>query len=55
MGFLKHKLGLLVLLLCLGIVVASIWYFLFELPNSDPVIDGTLVRAMDMVKVMTAV
>lgn len=55
MGFLKHKLGLLVLLLCLGIVVAAIWYLLFGLTIKDPVSDGTLVKAADMIQGMMAV
>lgn len=43
MEFLKHKAGILALVVCLLIILSVVWFLMFG-TGSDAVIDGTLVR-----------
>lgn len=45
MESIKHKLGILFLVLCLVAVAAVIWYLVAGLPDGSAM-DGTLVRAL---------
>ena len=46
MESIKNKLGILVLLLCIGIIIAAIWYCLLGASgNSEKIMEGTLVYA----------
>lgn len=46
MESIKNKIGILVLLLCIGIIIAAIWYCLFGASgNSEKMMEGTLVLA----------
>lgn len=44
MESIKHLLGILAVILCLVIIIALAWYFLFSLPNRGNIMEGTLVN-----------
>ena len=46
MGFLKHKAGLIVLIVSLVIIVAAIWYLMFGTPQGGSYEGGTLVEGI---------
>lgn len=45
MEFLKHKAGILTLVVCLLIILAVVWFLIFG-TGGDTSMDGTLVRGM---------
>lgn len=46
MDSLKGKIGILLLILCLGIIMAAVWYCLFGLRDSNSMMEGTFVQGM---------
>lgn len=51
MDFFKHKLGIFLLLLCVGVMVAAIWFFMFGFYVKEPVSEGTLVKQVEMAEI----
>ncbi|MBS6646437.1 MAG: hypothetical protein KH366_22920 [Clostridiaceae bacterium] len=47
MEFLKHKAGILALVVCLLIILSVIWYLMFG-TGGDAVMEGTLVRGIKL-------
>lgn len=51
MEFLKHKVGLILLILSLVVIVAVVWYLMFDMQGGGSYEGGTLVKGISDIPV----
>lgn len=54
MEFLKHKAGLIVLIISLIVIVAAVWYLMFRMGEGGSYEGGTLVESIRDIRMMVS-